>query len=79
VLINRLVVHPKHVLLCNLVNDQFLDRSYVIFPGSCGLTFPGSHAAKLHDIIEAEGSHDGSRIGSCDRFPWSHGLWVTWL
>ena len=56
VLINRLDAHPKRILSCDLVDGQFLDRSYVIFPGSQGRIFPGSHASKSCDIIVAEGS-----------------------
>jgi len=53
-LINGLDVHPKCILSCDIVDDHFFDRSYVIFPGS--------HAAKSHDVIVAEGSHDESRV-----------------
>ena len=57
-LINRLDVHPKCVLSCDIVDDWFLDRSCVIFPGSQGHRFPGSCASKSRDIQVAEGSHD---------------------
>ena len=70
-LINRLGTCPKCILSCDLVNDQFLDRSYVIFPGS--------RVVKSHNVIVAEGSHNGSHVGSCDRFPQLHDLEVTWL
>ena len=33
-LINGLDAHPKRVLSGDVVDDQFLDRSCVIFPGS---------------------------------------------
>jgi len=78
-LINRLDARPKRVLLCDIVDDQFLDRSCVIFPGSRGRRFPGSCADKSCDIRMAEGSHDGSRVGSCDMFPWSRDAEVTGL
>jgi len=78
-LINRFDVHPKRVLSYDLIDDQFLDRSCVIFPGSQGHRFPGSHAVKSHDTIEAERLHDGSHVRSCDKFPRSHGLEVTGL
>ena len=79
VLINRLDACPKHVLSCDIVDDHFLDRSYVIFPGSWGHILPGSHAAKSCDVIVAEGSRDESRVWSCDKFPWSHDAEVTGL
>ena len=63
-LINGLGTHPKHILSCDLVDDQFLDRSCVIFPGSWDCIFPGLCAIKSHDSIVVE--------GSCDRFPRSY-------
>jgi len=78
-LINRLDTHPKCILSCDLVDDQFLDRSCIIFPGSWGHRFPGSHAIWSCDIIEVEGSCDESCVGSCDKFPWSCDLKVTGL
>jgi len=71
VLINGLDMRPKRVWSGDIVDDQFLDRSYVIFPGSWGRRFPGSHADKSHDVQVVEGSHDESHVGSCDMFPWS--------
>ena len=71
-LINRLDAHPKCILSCDIVDDQFLDRSCVIFPGSQGHRFPGSRVLWTCDIIEVEGSRDESCVGSCDMFPWSH-------
>ena len=62
---------PKHILSCDIVDDQFLDRSCIIFPGSRGHRFPGSYASKLHDVQVAEGSHDESHVVSCDMFPQS--------
>ena len=56
--------HPKCILSCDIVDDQFLDRSCVIFPGSWGRIFPGSHASKSCDIIVVEGSHNKSHVGS---------------
>ena len=76
-LINRLDAHPKRVLSGDVVDDQFLDRSCVIFPGSRGCRFPGSRADKSRDVQMAEGSCDGSRVGSCDMFPRSHDAEVT--
>ena len=78
-LINRLDVHPKRVLSCDVVDDQFLDRSCVIFPGSRGHRFPGSRADKSRDVRMAEGSRDGSHGGSCDMFPRSRDAEVTGL
>jgi len=71
VLVNGLDACPKRVLSCDVVDDQFLDRSCVIFPGSRGCRFPGSCASKSHDVQVVEGSCDGSHVGSCDMFPWS--------
>ena len=78
-LINSLDVHPKRVLSCDIVDDQFLDRSCVIFPGSWGCRFPRSRANKSCDVQLAEKSHDESRVGSCDMFPWSCDAEVTGL
>jgi len=79
VLINGLDARPKRVLSGDIVDDQFLDRSCVIFPGSQGRRFPGSRADKSRDAQVAKGSRDESHVGSCDMFPWSHGLGVTGL
>jgi len=79
VLINGLDAHPKRVLSCDIVDDQFLDRSCVIFPGSWGRRFPGSCADKSRDVQVVKGSCDESRVGSCDMFPRSRGLGVTGL
>jgi len=79
VLINGLDARPKRVLSCDIVDDQFLDRSYVIFPGSRGHRFPGSRADKSCNIRMVEGSHDESRVWSCDMFPWSHDAGVMGL
>ena len=43
-------MHPKHVWSSDFVDDQFLDRSCVIFPGSWGRRFPGSRADKSRDV-----------------------------
>jgi len=75
VLINGLDARPKRVLSCDIVDDHFLDRSCVIFPGSQGRRFPGSRADKSRDVQVAK----GSRVGSCDMFPRSRGLGVTGL
>ena len=77
--INGLDARPKHVLSGDIVDDQLLDRSCVIFPGSRGRRFPGSRADKSCDVQVAKGSHDGSRVGSCDMFPQSCGVEVTGL
>jgi len=79
VLINGLDVRPKRVLSYDIVDDQFLDRSCVIFPGSRGHRFPGSCADKSRDVRVAKGSCDESRVGSCDMFPRSRGAEVTGL
>ena len=79
VLINGLDARPKRVLSGDVVDDQFLDRSCVIFPGSRGCRFPGSHADKSRDVQVAKGSHDESHVGSCDMFPWSRGAEVMGL
>jgi len=78
-LINGLDTHPKCVLSCDIVDDQFLDRSCVIFPGSWGHRFPGSCASRSHDIQVVEGSCDESCVGSCDMFPQSRDAEVTGL
>jgi len=78
-LINGLDARPKCILSCDIVDDQFLDRSCVIFPGSWGHRFPGSRADKSRDVQVAKGSRDESRVGSCDMFPWSRGLGVMGL
>jgi len=78
-LINSLDVCPKHVLSCDIVDDQFLDRSCVIFPGSWGCRFPRSRANKSYDVQLVEESHDESHVGSCDMFPQSRDAKVTGL
>ena len=79
VLINGLDTRPKRVWSSDFVDDQFLDRSCVIFPGSWGHRFPGSRADKSRDVRVVKGSRDESRVGSCDMFPQSRGLGVTGL
>ena len=79
VLINGLDARPKRILSGDVVDDQFLDRSCVIFPGSQGRRFPGSRADKSRDVRMVKGSRDESRVGSCDMFPQSCGLGVTGL
>ena len=78
-LINGLDACPKCVWSGDIVDDQFLDRSCVIFPGSQGCRFPGSHADKSRDVRVAEGSRDESCVGSCDMFPQSRDAEVTGL
>jgi len=79
VLINGLDTRPKCILSGDIVDDQFLDRSCVIFPGSRGRRFPGSRADKSRDVRVAEGSRDESHVGSCDMFPRSRDAEVTGL
>jgi len=79
VLINGLDAHPKRVWSSDFVDDQFLDRSCVIFPGSQGRRFPGSRVDKSRDVQVAKGSRDESRVGSCDMFPQSRCTEVTGL
>jgi len=79
VLINGLDARPKRVLSGDVVDDQFLDRSCVIFPGSRGRRFPGSRADKSRDVRVAKWSHDESRVGSCDMFPQSRDAEVMGL
>jgi len=78
-LINRLDARPKRVWSGDIVDDQFLDRSCVIFPGSQGRRFPGSRADKSCEVRVAKGSRDESCVGSCDMFPWSCGARVVGL
>ena len=78
-LINGLDARPKRVLSCDIVDDQFLDRSCIIFPGSRGCRFPGSRADKSCDVRVEKGSRDESHVGSCGMFPRSRGLGVTGL
>ena len=78
-LINGLDARPKCVWSSDFVDDQFLDRSCVIFPGSRGRRFPGSRADKSHDVRVAKVSRDESHVGSCDMFPQSCGAEVTGL
>jgi len=79
VLINGLDACPKRILSGDIVDDQFLDRSCVIFPGSRGHRFPGSRADKSRDIRMVEGSRGESRVGSCDTFPRSRDAEATGL
>jgi len=79
VLINGLDARPKRVWSYDIVDDQFLGRSCVIFPGSRGRRFPGSRANKSRDVRVAKGSRDESRVGSGDMFPQSRGPGVTGL
>jgi len=78
-LINGLDARPKRVLSGDIVDDQFLDRSCVIFPGSRGHRFPGSRADKSRDVRVVTGSRDESCVGLCDMFPQSRGAEVTGL
>ena len=79
VLVNGLDARPKRVWSGDVVDDQFLDRSCVIFPGSWGHRFPGSRADKSRDVRVVKGSRDESHVGSCDMFPRSRGLGVMGL
>ena len=78
-LINRLDTRPKCIWSSDFVDDQFLDRSCVIFPGSRGRRFPGSRADKSRGVRVAKGSCDESHVGSCDMFPWSRDAEVMGL
>ena len=69
--INGRIACPNRVWSCDVLDDQFLGWSYVIFPGS--------RAIKSHDILGTGRSHDKSCDGSCDRFPQSCVLEITWL
>ena len=71
VLINGRVACPNRVWSCDVLDDQFLGWSCVIFPGS--------HAVKSCDRLGTGRSRDKSCDGSCDRFPWSRVLEITWL
>ena len=77
--INGLDARPKRVLSGDIVDDQFLDRSCVIFPGSWGRRFPGSRADKSRGVRVVKGSRDESRVGSCDMSPQSRDAEVTGL
>ena len=70
-LINGRVACPNRVWSCDVLDDQFLGWSCVIFPGSC--------AMKSRDTLGAGGSRDESCDRSCDKFPWSRVLEITWL
>ena len=70
-LINGRVACPNRVWSCDIFDDQFLGWSCVIFPGS--------RAVKSRDMLGTERSHDESCDESCDRFPRSHVLEITWL
>ena len=67
VLINGRVTCPNRVQSCDVLDDQFLGWSYVIFPGS--------RVVKSRDMLGTRRSH----AGSCDRFPQSCVLEITWL
>ena len=71
VLINRCVACLNWVWSCDMFGDQVFGRLCAIFPGSC--------AVRSHDMVVIEGSCDESRDRSCDRFPQSHVLEITWL
>ena len=71
VLINGCITCPNRVWSCNVLGDQYCGWSCVIFPGS--------HAVKSHDMLGTGGSRDKSCDESCDRFPQSRVLEVTWL
>jgi len=79
VLINGLDTCLKRIWSGDFIDDQFLDRSCVIFPGSRGHRFLGSRADKSRDIWVAKGSRDGSHVGSCDMFPQSRDAGVMGL
>ena len=70
-LINRRIACPNRVWSCDMLDDQFLGWSCAIFPGSCTI--------KSCDTLETGRSRDGSCDRSCDRFPRSRVLEITWL
>ena len=70
-LINGRVACPNRVWSYDVFDNQALGRSCVIFPGS--------RAVRSHDMLVTEGSCDESPDRSCDRFPQSCVLGVTWL
>ena len=70
-LINGRIACPNCIWSCDMLDDQFLGWS-------CA-TFPGSRAVKSHDTLGTGRSRDGSCDGSCDRFPQSRVLEITWL
>ena len=71
VLINGRVACPNRMWSCDVLDDQY-------FGWSCAI-FPGSPAIKSCDTLGTVRSRDGSCDGSCDRFPWSRVLEITWL
>ena len=62
---------PNLVWSCDVFDDPTLGRSRVAFPGAC--------AVRSHDMSGTGRSRDESHDRSCDRFPWSHVLEITWL
>ena len=71
VLINGHVTCPNHIWSCDVFDDQALGRSYV--------AFPGSHAVRSRDMLGTGRLCDESHDRSCDRFPRSRVLEITWL
>ena len=71
VLINGHVVCPNCIWSCDMIDDQRCGWSCVVFPGSC--------ATRSRDTLGTGGSRDKSCDGSCDRFPQSRVLEITWL
>ena len=71
VLINGRVACPNRVWSCDVLDDQSLGWSCVISPGS--------RAVKSCDMLGTGRSRDKSCDGSCDRFPRSCVLEITWL
>ena len=69
VLINGRVACPNRVWSCDVLDDQFLGWSCVIFPGP--------RALESRDSLEMERSRDEPRDGSGDRFPRSRALEIT--
>ena len=62
---------PNRVWSCDVLDDQFLGWSCVIFPGS--------RAVRSCDMSETRRSRDESCDELCGRFPWSRVLEITWL
>ena len=71
VLINRHITCLNHVWSCDVFDDQTLG-------GPC-VVFPGSRAIRSHDMLGIGRSCDLSHDRSCNRFPQSHVLEITWL
>ena len=80
VLINGRVARPNRVWSCDVLDDQFLGWSCVLFPGSRVIKSRDMlRTGRSRDMLRTGRSCDESRDGSCDRFPRSCVLEITWL